>query len=211
MIILIGSQKGGCGKSTLCINIAAWIANQGKDIAVLDADLQQSTANWIRDRDETNLPKVHCIQRYGDIKNTLKDLKNRYDYVIVDVAGHDSKELRTGMLSADILIVPFRPSQFDLDTLPHLSEVIDQAKSFNEKLEVYGLLTLAPTNPSVSEVVEAQDYLNDFPIFKPLKTVIHDRKVYRDVTSEGKGVIESSNEKAKAEINSLMEELMPGH
>ena len=136
MIILIGSQKGGCGKSTLCINIAAWIANQGKDIAVLDADLQQSTANWIRDRDETNLPKVHCIQRYGDIKNTLKDLKNRYDYVIVDVAGHDSKELRTGMLSADILIVPFRPSQFDLDTLPHLSEVIDQAKSFNEKLEV---------------------------------------------------------------------------
>ena len=60
-------------------------------------------------------------------------------------------------------------------------------------------------------MVEAQDYLNDFPIFKPLKTVIHDRKVYRDVTSEGKGVIESSNEKAKAEINSLMEELMHGH
>ena len=63
MIILIGSQKGGCGKSTLCINIATWLANQGKDIAVLDADLQQSTANWIRDRDETPLSKIHCIQR----------------------------------------------------------------------------------------------------------------------------------------------------
>ena len=53
--------------------------------------------------------------------------------------------------------------------------------------------------------------LNDFPEFHPLKTIIHDRKVYRDVTSEGKGVIESNNEKAKAEINSLMEELLYGN
>jgi chromosome partitioning protein len=211
MIILIGSQKGGCGKSTLCINIATWLANQGKDIAVLDADLQQSTANWIRDRDETPLSKIHCIQRYGDIKNTLKDLRNRYEYIVVDVAGHDSKELRTGMLCADKLVVPFRPSQFDLDTLPHLNDVVEQVKSFNEALQVYGLITLAPTNPTVTEVIEARDYLNDFPEFHPLKTIIHDRKVYRDVTSEGKGVIESNNEKAKAEINSLMEELLYGN
>ena len=84
-------------------------------------------------------------------------------------------------------------------------------KSFNEALQVYGLITLAPTNPTVTEVIEARDYLNDFPEFHPLKTIIHDRKVYRDVTSEGKGVIESNNEKAKAEINSLMEELLYGN
>ena len=112
MIILLGSQKGGCGKSTIAINIACYLANQGKDIVLVDADPQQSSANWVKDRDETDLPKVHCVQRYGDIKNTLKDLSQRYEYVVVDVAGHDSKELRTAMLVADLLIIPFRPSQF---------------------------------------------------------------------------------------------------
>ena len=208
MIILIGSQKGGCGKSTIAINIAAYLAKHSKDIILVDADLQQSSANWVKDRDETNLPKVHCVQRYGDIKNTLKDLDSRYDYVVVDVAGHDSKELRTAMLAAKYFIVPFRPSQFDLDTLPYLSEVIEQAQSFNDELKPFGLLTLAPTNPSVSEIQQANEYLADFPTFTALSSVIYDRKVYRDVAAEGKGVVESNNPKAVEEFNLLMKELL---
>jgi chromosome partitioning protein len=208
MIILIGSQKGGCGKSTIAINIAAYLVNQSKDIVLVDADQQQSSANWVKDRDETELRQVHCVQRYGDIKNTLKDLNQRYEYVIVDVAGHDSKELRTAMLVADYLLVPFRPSQFDLDTLPHLSEVIDQALSFNDELKIFGLLTLAATHPSVSEVQQANDYLSDFPLFTALNTVIHDRKIYRDVTAEGKGVIESNNSKAATEFSAFMKEFL---
>ena len=207
MIILLGSQKGGCGKSTIAINIACSLANQGKDVVLVDADPQQNAANWVKDREETTLPKVHCIQRYGDIKNTLKDLNQRYEYVVVDVAGHDSKELRTAMLVADIMVVPSRPSQLDLDTLPHLSEIIDQALSFNESLKVYGLLTLAPTNKANKEIGQASEYLADFPLFNPLNTVIHDRKIYRDVLADGKGVVEANNDKAKNEFNELMKDL----
>lgn len=207
MIILLGSQKGGCGKSTIAINIACSLANLGKDVVLVDADPQQSSANWVRDRDETSLAKVHCIQRYGDIKSTLKDLNQRYAYVVVDVAGHDSKELRTAMLVADKLIVPFKPSQLDLDTLPHLTEVIDQALSFNEQLQCFGLLTLAPTNRANKEVVQAKEYLSDFPLLQPLTTIIHERKIYRDVLAEGKGVIEATNAKARTEFDALMKEL----
>lgn len=207
MIILLGSQKGGCGKSTIAINIACSLANLGKDVVLVDADPQQNAANWVKDREQTTLPKVHCIQRYGDIKNTLKDLNQRYEDVVVDVAGHDSKELRTAMLVADVLIVPFRPSQLDLDTLPHLSEVIDQALSFNDALKVYGLLTLAPTNKANKEIGQANDYLADFPLLKPLMTVIHDRKIYRDVLADGKGVVEANNAKASTEFKALMQEL----
>lgn len=208
MIILFGSQKGGCGKSTLAINTACYLANQGKDVMLIDADIQQSSANWVRDREQTELKSVHCIQRYGDIKNTLKDLATRYQYIVVDVAGHDSKELRTAMLVADKLIVPFRPSQLDLDTLPHLSEVIDQAQSFNEKLTAYGLLTLTPTNPANQEIKQAKDYLSDFPILQPITAMIHDRKVYRDSISLGKGVVEANNAKAIEEFNQLMTEIL---
>ena len=51
MIILLGSQKGGCGKSTIAINIACSLANLDKDVVLVDADPQQSSANWVRDRD----------------------------------------------------------------------------------------------------------------------------------------------------------------
>lgn len=208
MILLFGSQKGGCGKSTLAINTACYLTYQGKDVVLVDADIQQSSANWVRDREQYQLNTVHCIQRYGDVKNTLKDLSKRYEYVIVDVAGHDSKELRTAMLVADKLIIPFRPSQLDLDTLPHLSEVIDQAQSFNEHLKAYGLLTLASTNPVNQETKQAKDYLIDFPIVNPLTAIIYDRKIYRDSISYGQGVIESNNTKAINEFTHLMLEIL---
>lgn len=209
MIILIGSQKGGCGKSTTAINICAKLANENKDVILVDADRQCTAANWAMDRAAIkSLPVVHCIQKYENIRETLKDLKQRYEYVIVDAAGRDSRELRTGMTIADTLLVPFRPSQPDLDTLPNLSEIITQAKDLNPNLTVRALLTMAPTNPMVNETNEAREYLQDYPEIKLLETVVRDRKAYRDAMSEGMGVIEMDNPKASDEIESLIQELL---
>lgn len=209
MIILIGSQKGGCGKSTTAVSVCAALAGQHKDVVLVDADRQATAANWTADREkDEDLPPVHCIQKYDNIRATLIDLDKRYEYVVVDAAGHDSRELRTGMTAAHILIVPFRPSQPDLDTLPHIQEVITQAKDLNPALRVFGLLTMNPTNPSVHEEEEAREYLQDFPIIRPLNTLIYDRKVYRDSMSVGRGVTEMNNSKAKAEIENLLEEIL---
>jgi len=106
-----------------------------------------------------------------------------------------------------VLLVPFRPSQPDLDTLSNLQEIITQAKDLNPDLVVYGLLTMAPTNPVVHEADEAREYLQDYPEIKLLETIIRDRKVYRDAMSEGMGVIEMNNPKAAEEIQSLMREI----
>ena len=152
---------------------------------------------------------MHCVQKYENIRDTLLDLNNRYEYVIVDAAGRDSRELRTGMTAAHILIVPFRPSQPDLDTLPRLQEIIVQAKDLNPELKVYGLLTMAPTNPRIKEEEEAQDYLSDYPELQLLSTALCDRKVYRDAMSEGRGVVEMSNSKARDEVRALREEVIP--
>ena len=109
------------------------------------------------------LAKVHCVQKYENIRDTLLDLDKRYEYVIVDAAGRDSRELRTGMTAAHILIVPFRPSQPDLDTLPNMQEIIIQAKDLNPDLKVYGLITMAPTNPIIHEEADARECLIDYP------------------------------------------------
>jgi chromosome partitioning protein len=209
MIILIGSQKGGCGKSTTAVNMSAELAGRGHDVVLVDADRQCTSANWAMDRVENPvLAKVHCIQKYENIRDTLLDLDQRYEYVIVDAAGRDSRELRTGMTAAHILIVPFRPSQPDLNTLPNMQEIIIQAKDLNPDLKVYGLITMAPTNPIIHEEADARECLIDYPEIKLLATMIRDRKVYRDAMSDGLSVVEMDNPKAKAEIKKLIEEIL---
>jgi chromosome partitioning protein len=212
MIVLIGSQKGGCGKSTTAVNICAKLAKNGHDVVLVDADRQCTAANWAMDRSTNNtLAVVHCVQKYENIRDTLIDLDKRYEYVIVDAAGRDSRELRTGMTAAHVLVVPFRPSQPDLDTLPKMQEVIIQAKDLNPNLIVHGLLTMAPTNPVIHEVAEACEYLQDYPEIKLLKeAIIRDRKIYRDAMSEGMGVVEMNNPKATDEIESLVREVFDG-
>jgi len=207
MIIQIGNIKGGCGKSTLTTNLAALLAVQGKDVIIVDADRQATSSNWALDRQELDLPKVHHVQAFDNIRDTVRDLDKRYEIVIVDAGGRDSRELRTGILAADILIVPFRPSQPDLDVLPSLQEILQLSFDMNPKLKAFAVLSLASTNPSVKEIDEAVEYLKDYPEIKLLSSLVYDRKIYRDAISEGRGVVEMDNLKAKFEITTLMEEI----
>ena len=48
--IMITNPKGGCGKTTLSVNIAGFLANRGKHVALLDMDIQQSASLWLATR-----------------------------------------------------------------------------------------------------------------------------------------------------------------
>ncbi len=209
MIVLVGSQKGGAGKTTVAINLAVEWARQGRDVCLVDADSQRSAARWHADREENgHTPSLACVEKQGNIRDTLVDLETRYELVVVDVAGKDSKEMRTAMTAAHILIVTVRPSQLDLDTLERMTEIVDAARDFNEELEVYGLLTQVPSNVFGTEKADAGEYLAEYPVLHPLRSVIHERKAYRDVIGEGLGVVEWNNQKAKAEIQVLAAEVI---
>lgn len=210
MIILIGSQKGDCGKSTIATNLAAALAVVGKDVMLVDADKQGSSSNWFFDRVEnTALPVVHSVQKYDDVRASVIDLNKRYEYVIIDAAGRDFVELRTAMIVADIIIMPVRPSQFDLDTVPRMQEIYTDVKLLNPGLKFFSVITMGPTNPVINESKEVQTFFENYPEITLLKTIIRERKIYRDAISGiGKGVVEMSNDKAKAEIEDLLKEVL---
>lgn len=214
MIILIASQKGGCGKSTLAINISVVLANEGKDVLLVDADKQFSASNWSQERFESckDKPQINCVQKQDNIAMSLKDLATRYEIVIVDAAGRDSKEMRSAMLVADKIVIPSRPAQFDLSTIPRMSEIIDEAKDINEKLQAYAVITMSPSN-SPSDTQEAIEYLKTFENLSICNTIIGDRKIFRDSTSTGLGVTElpartSSDKAGQAELLAVVKELI---
>ncbi len=208
MIILIGAEKGGCGKSTIAVNLAASLSHLGNDVCLVDSDKQLTTSDWIEYREEQKgVSEVHGIAKLGNITKTLKDLSQRYQFVIVDVAGRDSKELRYGMLAADILISPLRPSQPDVNTIPKLADIFEEAKILNPNLCGYLVMNLCPTNPVIKEADEAAGYLSTVEGLKLATTRIHDRKAFRDSFADGLGVIEWKDTKAKQEILDLIDEI----
>jgi chromosome partitioning protein len=214
MVIIIGSNKGGAGKTTTAITIAIGLAKKGKEVCIIDADNQKSISRWASDRedsDKNNLVNITCLQKTGNIEKTIKALKSKYDYIIIDVAGRNSRELITGMLCADILISPVQCSQLDLDTLEELEEQVERVSDLNPSLSTYVLNVMLSTNHKVNinNKKEFEEYIKDFESFKVLKSINCYRKIYRDVISEGISIFEQNKDKkAIEESQELIEEII---
>lgn len=207
MIILVGTEKGGVGKSTIAVNLAVHLVHHNIDVVVVDADPQATCALFVARRDEAALkPSVNCVQRTGNIAPALTDLASRYQVVIVDAGGRDSLELRTAASVANLMILPTRASQADLETLPKMNDIIRMAKSYNPALQAVAVLSMAPTNPTIREVSEAREFLASLDQISSYGSIISDRKVYRDALNLGKGVVEMDNPLARAEIQLLAQE-----
>nr|UVN18196.1 hypothetical protein pPsy0462b_00051 [Pseudomonas syringae] len=124
-IVIIGGNKGGVGKTTTAVNVSTGLAMEGHDVCLVDADAQRSASKWYAEREAAQLePKITLIEKRDNITVTLRTLSEKFDYVIVDVAGRNSRELITGAVVADIIIAPNQCSQLDLDTLGELQEQV---------------------------------------------------------------------------------------
>lgn len=206
MIVLIGGEKGGAGKSTIACNLAVFLSQQGKNIILLDADPQKTASSWAHRRSllkNTNHTPMPCLEKTGDIYDTLLELRKKYDFVIVDTGGRDSKELRSGLIAADILCTPVKPSQIDIDTLAKMNELVEQAKSLNRKLKAYTIITHAPTNPNMDDKKETEEVLNTLSEFIRKEMSLSYRSSYWRTMGKGLSVLEYTDEKAKAEILTL--------
>ncbi|HED2436047.1 AAA family ATPase [Leclercia adecarboxylata] len=210
MITVVGGNKGGSGKTTTASNLAIALAHEGHDVCLVNGDLQRTAAKHHAEREASEVePTFTLIEKFDNLTQTLRALDEKYDHVIVDVAGRNSREFITSGVVAHQIIAPLQCSQPDLDTLTELAQQIEAMRDLNPELKVYCLQSMATTNPVLrgNERKEFLEYLEEFPTIETLQTVICFRKVYRDCMSNGTGVVETNNEAAKAEIKQLMKEV----
>jgi chromosome partitioning protein len=211
MIILIGGEKGGTGKTTLATNLAAMRALAGRDVLLIDTDPQGSANYWAQSRDELGIiPRVACVQKFGKgLSAEVRDLSRRYQDIIIDAGGRDSVELRSSMVVACKVYIPIQPSQFDIWTLNQMDGLVETAKGFNASLQARVIISRSSTNPSVHESDDAVEILNDFSNLNLANTGVKDRIAYRKAASGGLSVAELKPRDAKAaeEMDGLYREV----
>ena len=200
MIIVIGGEKGGTGKTTVATNLAAYRTMHNKKALLIDADKQRSSTAWISTRNITKsnltIPSVHILGETLD--SDIQGFKSLYDDIIVDIGGSDSIELGAAMTVADKMYIPVQASQFDIWTLGLINELVPQVKTVNKLFDGRIIINRASTNPVVDEAQETIEVLSDFENLKVSKCILKDRIAYRKAAKSGLSVFELGKQYQKA-------------
>lgn len=165
VIKLVGCTKGGVGKTSIATNVAAMEASffGARRVMLVDADKQLHASRWIARRlHHPRVPRVDtCILR-GSLTDPVRTLAERYDVIVIDAGGADSQELRTALTIAHKALVPFAPSQFDLEGVEDMAQLVRAARDFNEDLVAMAVVNMMETHHARQHVAaQALAYLDD--------------------------------------------------
>lgn len=211
MLVLVGSEKGGVGKSTIAAHAAVRLALTGKATVLIDCDPQLTSYRWTQQRAEhrPDAPVVAGERLAGDIRGPVAELARRYHHLVVDVGGADTKALRSGLVLANRLIIPSRVARRDIETLSHVASLVQQVRESRDKplhARVVFNMTRALPNfwariDGAAEAVRSLDLeVCPYPIVERLS--------YDDSQRHGGSVFEHTDVKAKAEMNRVLEALL---
>ncbi|MFP6003841.1 AAA family ATPase [Helicobacter pylori] len=210
MTICIANEKGGSGKSTLCLNLAVQLLKDNKEVVVLDTDSQKSMETFTEIRSNNEYKTFSLFNRSSGFSDTLKQMVSKYENILIDTKGEYSKETQKAMLLSDIVLVPTTPSQLDTEVLANMLERIEQLQELNENLRALIIINRMPIIPTLKERKALIDFIkenNPSDKITLLESSLSERIVYKRSVSEGLGVIEYSDKKAINEWSHFYNEL----
>ncbi len=198
MILSVAHMKGGVGKTLLAVNIAAVLAQRGGDVLMIDGDEQGSAATFAQLRAE--LPEkvdFATIQLQGAaIRQQMKQLREKYSEIVIDVGGRDTGSLRAALTVADVILIPFQPRSVDLWAGAQIGALVAEARHLNEGLRACSILNMADTQGHDNE--DAFEALKTIEGVEPLPLAIVRRKAFPNAFSNGLSVVEQTPRDPKA-------------
>ena len=112
-VVTLASTKGGTGKTTLSSALAVRAAEESKRVALVDLDPQESLASWWKRRGRTKNPKLFEVDATTEAIELL--VSEGWEWVFIDTGPAKIDLIEPGIVVADLVLIPVRPSAFDIE------------------------------------------------------------------------------------------------
>jgi chromosome partitioning protein len=216
VIVLVGSEKGGVGKSMIAAHAAVRLSMTGKPTFLADADPQQTSLRWAiaRKKNRPDSPTVESASLVGDLRPEIAKIAKDYGHIVIDCGGSDSTALRSGMLLAHRMIIPSRVARRDIETLQHVSQLVAQANAERTKKSMTEMISRIVFNgikalPSFWSRIEAAKKAVEGMGLGVSKFSIVDRVSYDDSQYQGGTVFDAKeDQKAINEMELVLKSLL---
>ena len=199
MIVVVGGIKGGSGKSTIATNLAVLRARDGKDVLLIDADEQETAADFTLIRNERDIsPATYTgIKLTGPaVRTETLRLADKYAEIIIDTGGRDTTSQRAALTVADVVLVPFIPRSFDVWTLEQVSAMVSEMRVVNPALR--GWVFINRADPRGADNEDAATALRETDGLDFIPPRIGTRKAFGNAAAQGLAVDELRPRDTKA-------------
>jgi chromosome partitioning protein len=209
-IITIANQKGGCGKTTVTMQLSGSLSRDKLKILVVDADPQGTATRWAANADDATPFMAHIagLSAAGiKVHKEIKKYVGYYDFILIDCPPSvDSVTPHSALMISDLVLIPMIPSPADLWAAVGIQELIEQVQAINEGLKARIIPNMCQPNLSLTQ--DVFEVLNNFGI-EILNTNICLRTAYRQSAVLGKTVYDIKGaDKAISEIENLKLEVL---
>jgi len=198
MIYAIVNTKGGVGKTTVAVHLATMLARDGATL-LIDGDPQASAASWAAWRRESNVSEkspTTVILAGRAIFAEGKMLAQNYANTVIDAGGRDAPGIRSALLLAQRAIIPVGASNLDAAAMDDLLEIIEEARQFNESLQIKVLLTRVANSNDTGKMI---DWLEQkgLPLMQAricervaIKRAVGDGAIVQEISDNKKAIFE---------------------
>jgi chromosome partitioning protein len=207
MIVALTGQKGGVGKSTIAICLAAEALARGRSVLLVDADPQGTARTWGDVAAETGRPSPTVIAMGATMHHPgqLPQVAAPYDVVVIDCPGKFGDVQRSALMVSDVALLPCGPSAPDAWALATSLELLAEARALHPALQAAIVLTRKQGRTAVGR--GARDVLTNsgLPV---LASELAYRVSFQEALAAGQGVTTyAPRDAASTELRALYDEL----